>query len=44
LNDDAKTSWAIWESELTRAEQRNTWKRHAYVFGYNGSHTGLPNF
>lgn len=44
LNDDAKTSWAIWESELARAEQRNTWKRHSYVFGYNGPHTGLPNF
>ena len=44
LNDDAKTSWAIWESELQRAELRNTWKRHAYVFGYNGAHTGLPNF
>ncbi len=44
LNDDAKTSWAIWESELDRAETRNTWKRHAYVFGYNGAHTGLPNF
>ncbi len=44
LNDDAKTSWAIWESELERAELRNTWKRHGYVFGYNGLHTGLPNF
>jgi uncharacterized protein (DUF885 family) len=44
LNDDAKTSWAIWESELGRAELRNTWKRHSYVFGYNGAHTGLPNF
>jgi uncharacterized protein (DUF885 family) len=44
LNDDARTSWAIWESELARAELRNRWKRHAYVFGYNGPHTGLPNF
>ena len=44
LNDDAKTSWAIWESELDRAELRDTWKRHSYVFGYNGAHTGLPNF
>lgn len=44
LNDDAKTSWAIWESELARAEQRSKWKRHSYVFGYNGPHTGLPNF
>jgi uncharacterized protein (DUF885 family) len=44
LNDDAKTSWAIWESELERAELRDQWKRHSYVFGYNGAHTGIPNF
>jgi len=44
LNDDAQTSWAIWENELERAELRNQWKRHGYVFGNGGPHTGLPNF
>lgn len=44
LNDDAKTSWAIWESELERSELRAKWQRHAYVFGYGGAHTDLPNF
>ncbi len=44
LNDDARTSWAIWESELERSELRAKWQRHAYVFGYGGPHTDLPNF
>jgi uncharacterized protein (DUF885 family) len=44
LNDDAKTSWAIWESELERAELRAKWQRYSYVFGYGGPHTDLPNF
>lgn len=44
LNDDAKTSWAIWEHALANAELRDTWKRYGYVFGFNGPHTGLPNF
>lgn len=44
LDDDAKTSWAIWESELARAEERHAWLRHAYIFGYGGPHTDLPNF
>lgn len=33
LSDDAKTSWAIWESELDRSELRQKWLRHAYIFG-----------
>ncbi|MDP3492196.1 MAG: DUF885 domain-containing protein [Hyphomonadaceae bacterium] len=44
LNDDAKTSWAIWESELERSEIRAAWQRHSYIFGFGGPHTDLPNF
>jgi uncharacterized protein (DUF885 family) len=44
LNDDAKTSWAIWESELDRSELRAKWQRYAYIFGYGGPHTDIPNF
>ncbi|HPI48485.1 MAG TPA: DUF885 domain-containing protein, partial [Hyphomonadaceae bacterium] len=44
LNDDAKTSWAIWESELDRSELRAAWQRHSYVYAYGGPHTDLPNF
>lgn len=44
LSDDAKTSWAIWESELDRSELRQKWLRHAYIFGYGGPHTDIPNF
>lgn len=44
LDDDAKTSWAIWESELERSELRQKWLRHAYIFGYGGPHTDIPNF
>jgi len=44
LNDDAKTSWDIWDSELKRAELQQKWLRFSYVFGYGGPHTDLPNF
>ncbi len=44
LDDDAKTSWAIWELELARAKKRREWQRHDYVFGFGGPHTGIPNF
>lgn len=44
LNDDAKTSWAMWESELERSELKQVWLRHNYVFGFYGPHTDLPNF
>lgn len=44
LSNDAKTSWAIWESELQRSELRAQWQRHAYVFGFGGPHTDIPNF
>jgi uncharacterized protein (DUF885 family) len=44
LNDDAKTSWAIWESELGRAEKRQQFLRHSYIYGFGGPHTDIPNF
>jgi uncharacterized protein (DUF885 family) len=44
LDDDAKTSWEIWELELARAETRRQWQRHDYIFGFGGPHTGIPNF
>ena len=44
LNDDAKTSWAIWDSELGRAELKAKFQRHNYIFGFGGPHTDLPNF
>ncbi len=44
LNDDAKTSWAIWESELDRSELRAKWQRYSFIYGYGGPHTDIPNF
>lgn len=44
LDADARTSWDIWENELDRAEVRVKWLRHAYIFGFGGPHTELPNF
>ena len=44
LNDDGKTSWDMWESELARAEVRQQFLRHAYIYGFGGPHTDLPNF
>lgn len=44
LNEDARTSWDIWDMELERSELRAKWLRHAYIFGFGGPHTDLPNF
>ncbi|WP_369060277.1 DUF885 domain-containing protein [Caulobacter sp. 73W] len=44
LGDDARTSFEMWELELTRAEESNRWRGHGYVFGRGGPHAGLPNF
>jgi uncharacterized protein (DUF885 family) len=44
LDEDARTSWDIWELELGRSEKRAQWLRHAYVFGFGGPHTDIPNF
>ncbi len=44
LGDDARTSFEMWELELTRAEEANRWRGHSYVFGRGGPHANLPNF
>ncbi len=44
LNDDAKTSWDMWDMELGRSELRAKWLRYSYVFGYGGPHTDVPQF
>ena len=44
LSEDARLSYDIWEMELGNAEKRNEFRRHRYIFGRNGAHTGLVNF
>lgn len=44
LSEDARLSYEIWELELARAERSNEFRRHRYLFGRNGPHTGLINF
>jgi uncharacterized protein (DUF885 family) len=44
LDDDGKTSFDIWAGELDRAEKRNAFRSHFYVFSRGGAHTGLPQF
>ncbi len=44
LSEEAKTSYDVWADALETAEINLPYRRHAYVFGRNGSHTGLPNF
>jgi uncharacterized protein (DUF885 family) len=44
LSEDARTSFDIWELELQRAEKSAHYRRHRFIFGRNGAHTGLPNF
>ncbi|HEX5005746.1 MAG TPA: DUF885 domain-containing protein, partial [Hyphomonadaceae bacterium] len=44
LSEDARLSYEIWDLELSRAEKRAQFRRHGYIFGRNGAHTGLPNF
>ena len=43
LNAEDQTSFDIWASELDDAELRAQYRRHAYIFGYRGPHTGLPD-
>ncbi len=44
LTPEARTSWAIWEARLARAEAAHAFRRHAYVFHQmNGPQAGLPN-
>jgi uncharacterized protein (DUF885 family) len=44
LSEDARLSYEIWEMQLDRAEKTNEFRRHRYIFGRNGAHTGLVNF
>lgn len=44
LSEDARLSYEIWELELARAERSNEFRRHRYLLGRNGPHTGLINF
>ncbi len=44
LSEDARLSYEIWELELARAEKGSEFRRHRYIFGRNGAHTGLVNF
>ena len=44
LSEDARLSYEIWELELARAEKVAPFRRHRYIFGRNGAHTGLVNF
>jgi uncharacterized protein (DUF885 family) len=44
LSEDARLSYEIWELELARTERLSEFRRHRYIFGRNGAHTGLVNF
>jgi uncharacterized protein (DUF885 family) len=44
LDDDTKTSYEIWLQELDRAERREAFRRHPYIFARGGAHTGFPQF
>ncbi len=44
LTPEARTSWAIWEAKLARAEAAHAFRRHPYVFHQmNGPQASLPN-
>ena len=44
LSNEAKTSYDVWAAELATEEINLPYRRHAYIFGRSGAHTGLPNF
>jgi uncharacterized protein (DUF885 family) len=44
LSEDARLSYDMWALELTRGEERNKWRRNAYVFSRGADTTDLPNF
>lgn len=44
LTEDARLSYEIWSLELDRSEKASEFRRHRYIFGRNGAHTGLINF
>ncbi|MDB9918181.1 DUF885 domain-containing protein [Pseudomonadales bacterium] len=43
LEPEAQRSYDLWVFMLDRAEASLPYRRHEYVFGRNGPHTGLPN-
>lgn len=43
LNAEDQTSFDMWATELDDAELRAKFRRHAYIFGYRGPHTDVPN-
>jgi uncharacterized protein (DUF885 family) len=44
LDEEARTSFDVWALELDRAEARQRWRRHGYIYARGGPHTGIPNF
>ena len=44
LSEDARISFEVWELELARAEKRQAFLRHPYLFGRGGPHTWFINF
>ena len=44
LNEEAQRSFDLWIFLLDRAEKAVRFRRHEYVFGRRGPHTGLPSF
>lgn len=44
LDEAGRTSFDMWSAELERAQIRNQWRRHRYVFARGSAHVGLPNF
>ena len=43
LSAEDQTSFDMWATELDDAELRAKFRRHAYIFGYRGPHTDVPN-
>jgi uncharacterized protein (DUF885 family) len=44
LTEEARTSFDVWAMELERSETSMRWRRHGYVFGRGGPHTGIATF
>jgi uncharacterized protein (DUF885 family) len=43
LSAEDQTSFDMWATELDDAELRAKFRSHAYIFGYRGPHTDVPN-
>lgn len=44
LDDEARTSYDLWEYALEVAERAEPFRRHGYIFGRGGPHANIPNF